>query len=63
MATAHVIYDLCAMPQYIEDIRFEAQTALMKEGGEWNFSAIKKLRKLDSFLKESQRMNTASFRM
>ena len=35
MAAAHVMYDLCAMPSYIEPLRAEI-SALLKEQGEWS---------------------------
>ncbi|KUI59027.1 Ent-kaurene oxidase [Cytospora mali] len=61
MAIAHAVYDLCSMPEYIEPLRLEAQTALAQEKGEWSLSALKRLHRLDSFLKESQRVNHSSF--
>ncbi|KAJ8066894.1 hypothetical protein OCU04_004279 [Sclerotinia nivalis] len=61
MALTHVIFDLCAMPEYIEPLRFEALSALAEDNGEWKLSTIKKLRRLDSFLKESQRVNQSTF--
>ncbi|GAB1319341.1 Ent-kaurene oxidase [Madurella fahalii] len=61
MAITHAIFDLCSMPEYIEPLRSEAQTALARDNGEWKFSTIKKLRRLDSFLKESQRVNQSTF--
>lgn len=62
MAITHAIFDLCVMPEYIEPLRSEAKTALAEENGEWKFSTIKRLRRLDSFLKESQRVNQSTFR-
>ena len=62
MAAVHVLYDLCAMPQYVEPLREEARLALTENGGLWNMETIQKLHRLDSFLKESQRLNTSSFR-
>jgi len=62
MALTHAVYDLCAMPQYIEPLRSEAQAALAHGNGKWTSETIKKLRKLDSFLKESQRINQSTFR-
>lgn len=62
MAIAHAVYDLCAMPEYIDTLRLETQAALDQESGEWKLSTIKRLNRLDSFLKESQRMNHSSFR-
>lgn len=61
MAITHAIFDLCVMPEYIEPLRSEAKTALAEENGEWKFSTIKRLRRLDSFLKESQRVNQSTF--
>jgi hypothetical protein len=62
MALTHAIYDLCAMPHYIEPLRSEAQTALAETNGEWDLETVKKLKRLDSFLKESQRLNQSTFR-
>lgn len=49
------------MPEYIEPLRSEARIALSQDNGEWQFSTIKRLRRLDSFLKESQRINQSTF--
>ncbi len=57
MAAVHALYDMCAHPDYIEDLRVEAQEALLTDGGSWQLGTIKKLKKLDSFLKESLRFN------
>lgn len=62
MAITHAIFDLCAMPEYIELLRSEARTALAQDKGEWQVSTLKKLHRLDSFLKESQRVNQSTFR-
>ncbi|KAK7750955.1 hypothetical protein SLS62_007088 [Diatrype stigma] len=61
MAITHAVFDLCAMPEYIEPLRSEARAALAQDNGEWQFSTLKKLRRLDSFLKESQRVNQSTF--
>lgn len=61
MAIAHAVYDLCAMPEYIGPLRLEAQAALAQDNGEWKLSTIKRLHRLDSFLKESQRVNHSTF--
>ena len=63
MATVHVLYDLCTMPEYVKPLREEAQAALSEDGGAWKMETIKKLHRLDSFLKESQRLNSTSLRM
>ncbi|KAJ8133010.1 hypothetical protein O1611_g617 [Lasiodiplodia mahajangana] len=61
MAITHAIFDLCAMPQYAEPLRSEAEMALAQDGGAWQLSTIHRLRRLDSFLKESQRTNHSTF--
>ncbi|KAI1213728.1 cytochrome P450 [Annulohypoxylon truncatum] len=61
MSAAHAMYDLCAYPQYFDPLREELESTLKSSGG-WTKPAMPKLRKLDSFLKESQRVNPpASF--
>lgn len=62
MAATHALFDLCAMPEYVGALRAEAQSALAESGGVWQYSTIKNLRQLDSFLKESQRVNQSTFR-
>ncbi|KAI0391640.1 cytochrome P450 [Xylariaceae sp. FL0594] len=61
MAMTHAIYNLCAMPHYVEQLRSEAKKALSEDGGEWKFTTLQKLHRLDSFLKESQRLNHTTF--
>ncbi|KAI0401848.1 cytochrome P450 [Xylaria palmicola] len=61
MAITNVMFDLCAMPKYINTLRSEAEEALSDEGGQWRMSTIEQLRRLDSFLKESQRLNHTTF--
>lgn len=54
MSVTHALYDLAAMPEYIGPLRDEIEQVLQEEGG-WQHGALGKMRKLDSFLKESQR--------
>lgn len=61
MAVAHVLYDMCSMPGYFEVMRDE-MTSVLKEDGGWQRQTPQKLRKLDSLLKESQRVSPASLR-
>ncbi|KAI2603773.1 hypothetical protein GGR54DRAFT_622271 [Hypoxylon sp. NC1633] len=56
MSAAHAIYDLCAYPEYFPPLREELNMVLESSGG-WTKPVIPKFRKLDSFLKESQRIN------
>jgi hypothetical protein len=55
-ALTQAIYDLCAHPEYIADIRAEARAALASENMQWTLETCKKLHLLDSFLKESLRL-------
>jgi cytochrome P450 len=56
----HLLYDLCARPEYIQPLRDEIESVLSEEGG-FTKAAFNKLVKLDSFMKESQRYNPLSF--
>lgn len=56
MSATHAIYDLCAYPKYFAPLREELNSILENCDG-WVKPVIPKLRKLDSFLKESQRIN------
>ncbi|KAF3483150.1 uncharacterized protein GIQ15_02474 [Arthroderma uncinatum] len=53
----HFFFDLLAHPEYIEPLRAEIQTVFDSCGGNWTQTALSDLRKCDSFLKESQRLN------
>ncbi|KAJ7578344.1 cytochrome P450 [Mycena floridula] len=54
MAFTHALYFLATYPYYVTPLREEIE-AVVKEHG-WTKSAIGKMVKLDSFLKESQRL-------
>jgi len=59
MALTEALYDLCAHPEYQAVLRDEVQAAIDEDGG-WKKTTILKMRKLDSFIKESQRMHPPS---
>ncbi|KAI0425478.1 cytochrome P450 monooxygenase [Xylaria sp. FL1042] len=59
MAATHALYDLCANPSYFDPLRKELVSALGETCG-WQKTTLVKLRKMDSFLKESQRMSPPS---
>ncbi|KAG4429038.1 hypothetical protein IFR05_015481 [Cadophora sp. M221] len=59
MAATHAFFDLCAHPEYFEPLRDEVRDVVRDEGG-WAKTTLSKMRKTDSFLKESQRLNPAS---
>ncbi|TBU36871.1 cytochrome P450 [Dichomitus squalens] len=54
----HALYHLAACPEYIILLREEVGSIIAAEG--WTKTALGKMRKLDSFLKESQRYNGIS---
>lgn len=62
MAALHTLYDVVARPEYLEALREEMISALREDQG-WKKTTMSKLRKLDSFMKESQRLNPLSQRM
>lgn len=57
---AHLIFDLCAQPEYIEALRQELEEVLA-ENGSFTKASLAKLVKMDSFMKESQRFNPLVF--
>lgn len=58
-AISHVIFDLASSkPAYIEELRVEIATVLGEHGGQWNKAAIAAMHKLDSTMRESQRLNS-----
>ncbi len=62
-ATAvHVVYDLCAHPNYLAPLRKEIEDELAIEGGVWTLALLRRLKRLDSVIKESQRINSPGLR-
>ncbi|OCK76822.1 cytochrome P450 [Lepidopterella palustris CBS 459.81] len=59
MTAAQTLFDLIARPEYIEPLREEILEALATDGG-WKKTTLTRMRKLDSFMKESQRFNGPS---
>jgi cytochrome P450 len=60
MATTHTIYDLAANPQYIPEMRGEVEDVLISDGG-WDKQTLSKFKKIESLMKESQRLNPPSY--
>lgn len=56
MAVTNDLFDLMAHPEYVAELRREVETVLKQEGG-WTKQALTSMRLLDSFMKESARMN------
>jgi hypothetical protein len=63
MAATHCLFDLAARPEYIKPLREEIEQVIAEDGydvtGDGTMklkkSSLPRLRKLDSFMKESQR--------
>ncbi|KAI0650914.1 cytochrome P450 [Trametes meyenii] len=54
----HALYNLAAYPEYAQPLRDEVESILAEEG--WTKASLGKMRKLDSFLKESMRLADGS---
>lgn len=63
MNASMVMYDLCAHPEYIQPLREELETMLAEDSGKFVKTNMNKLKKLDSFIKESQRLNPPAMSM
>ena len=59
MSVTNDLFDLLEHPEYIDTLRNEIQEVLQEEQG-WTKQALTKMRKMDSFMKESQRMNPST---
>ncbi|EPE30000.1 Cytochrome P450 [Glarea lozoyensis ATCC 20868] len=60
MSISYAIFDLASHPEYADELRKEINDVLAQEkpeNGQLQKSSLPKLRKLDSFMKESQRLN------
>lgn len=55
MTTAQALFDLVSHPEYINLLREEVRKVQAEDGLRWTKASIAKLRKMDSFMKESQR--------
>ncbi|CAA7260276.1 unnamed protein product [Cyclocybe aegerita] len=58
MAFTNVLYDLAVHPECVSPMRNEVEVVIEAEG--WTKVAMGKLRKLDSFIKESQRLTASA---
>ena len=56
-ALTHALYYLAAYPQYADPIREEVQAIMDSNSEALSREALAKMHKLDSFLKESQRLS------
>ncbi|RPA74023.1 cytochrome P450 [Ascobolus immersus RN42] len=63
LTLTHIIFDLAANPQYIPELREEIRSVLATTGGKVTKLGMHKMSKLDSCMKESQRMNVLGLSM
>lgn len=61
MAACQALFQMCEYPDYIEELREEVHQVVKEDGG-WRKTTLTKLRKMDSFMKESQRTHPPSLR-
>ena len=54
-AFTKALYCLLSNPEYIEPLRHDVETAVAEEG--WTKAGMDKMHKIDSFLRESQRVD------
>jgi len=54
-AITHALLDLAANPEYLKPLREEVDELTKREG--WTDSALEQMHRIDSFVKESQRLH------
>jgi cytochrome P450 len=57
-AFTHAIYNLACHSEYVSPLRDEIEPLILEHG--WQKSALMKMKKLDSFVKETLRLNMIS---
>ena len=55
------MYNLAVHPEYIEPLREEIESIVAKEG--WTKASVSKMKKLDSFVKETMRLSPLAERL
>lgn len=61
ITATNIFYDLASQPEYIQPLRDEIRQTLDEFNGVLTISALQRLRKLDSFMKESLRLHPLTF--
>ena len=59
-AFTHAIYYLAAFPEYMKPLREEVEEIIQREG--WTKPGIDQMYKIDSFIRESQRLHPLGIR-
>ena len=60
-AFTHALYNIAAYPQYVQPLREEIEGIVAQDG--WSKASLGKMRKLDSFFKETMRLADGSLRV
>ncbi|KAM6492346.1 Cytochrome P450 [Amanita muscaria] len=55
IAFTHVLFELASRPEYVQPMREEIEATIQQEG--WSKTSLGKLRKVDSFIKETLRLS------
>lgn len=63
MTTTNVLYSLAVTPEYVEPLREEIRNAMADNGGTINSRALGQMVKLDSYMKEVNRVYTPGLSM
>jgi cytochrome P450 len=61
LAVTFALNDLAKDPEHIEQLRQEISESLEHHGGDWNKNSLASMTKLDSAMRESQRLNNGNF--
>ena len=61
MAACQALYQMCEHPEHVPELREEVRRVVEEDRG-WRKTTLTKVRKLDSFVKESQRLHPPSLR-
>lgn len=56
-----ILHDICKYPQFTEDLRQEAR-ACLSGNGRWDRHTLDNMKKIESFMSESQRMHPGAIR-
>ena len=56
----HVLYYLATLPEYMQPLREEVEEVVKSEG--WTKAGLDKMHKIDSFIRESQRLHPVAIR-
>lgn len=59
---ANTLFDLCAHPEFFDILRAEVVADVVDDPARWHKQSLDKLRKMDSFFKETQRVNPPGLR-